>query len=142
MLTKQTQRKLGQPQGNVKRTCPKKPKQEKSSRVENVVSKPPCNMKPSISIQRGHITINVNFRNYTLNNITINNWSIAKSLWCEPRDHVVTQPTIKIEIWSRKAKIDLIGVWHNGNHLESKMLSANLHAIWSLLLVSKEVILQ
>jgi hypothetical protein len=35
--------------------------------------------------------------------------------WCEPRDHVVMQPTIKIEIWSRKAEIDLIGVWHNGN---------------------------
>jgi hypothetical protein len=35
--------------------------------------------------------------------------------WCEPCDHVVTQPTIKIEIWSRKAKIGLIGVWHNGN---------------------------
>jgi hypothetical protein len=37
------------------------------------------------------------------------------STWCEPRDHVVTQPTIKIEIWSRKAEIGLIGVWHNGN---------------------------
>ena len=35
--------------------------------------------------------------------------------WCEPCDHVVTQPTIKIEIWSRKAEIGLIGVWHNGN---------------------------
>jgi len=35
--------------------------------------------------------------------------------WCEPRDHVVTQPTIKIEIWSRKAEIGLIGVWHNQN---------------------------
>jgi len=35
--------------------------------------------------------------------------------WCEPRDHVVTQPTIKIEIWSRKTEIGLIGVWHNGN---------------------------
>jgi hypothetical protein len=35
--------------------------------------------------------------------------------WYEPRDHVVTQPTIKIEIWSRKAEIGLIGVWHNGN---------------------------
>jgi hypothetical protein len=35
--------------------------------------------------------------------------------WCKPRDHVVTQPTIKIEIWSRKAEIGLIGVWHNGN---------------------------
>ena len=34
--------------------------------------------------------------------------------WCEPRDHVVTT-TIKIEIWSRKAEIGLIGVWHNGN---------------------------
>jgi hypothetical protein len=35
--------------------------------------------------------------------------------WCEPHNHVVTQPTIKIEIWSRKAEIGLIGVWHNGN---------------------------
>ena len=35
--------------------------------------------------------------------------------WCKPRDYVVTQPTIKIEIWSRKAEIGLIGVWHNGN---------------------------
>jgi len=39
----------------------------------------------------------------------------ADTNWCEPRDHVVMQPTIKIEIWSRKAEIDLIGVWHNGN---------------------------
>jgi len=35
--------------------------------------------------------------------------------WCKPRDHVVTQPTIKIEIWSQKAEIGLIGVWHNEN---------------------------
>jgi hypothetical protein len=35
--------------------------------------------------------------------------------WCDPRDHVVRQPTIKIEIWSQKAEIGLIGVWHNGN---------------------------
>ena len=35
--------------------------------------------------------------------------------WCEPRDHVVTQPTIMFEIWSRKAEIGLIGVWHNRN---------------------------
>jgi hypothetical protein len=28
---------------------------------------------------------------------------------------VITKPTIKIEIWSWKAKIDLIGMWHNGN---------------------------
>ena len=35
--------------------------------------------------------------------------------WCEPHDHVVTPPTIKIEIWSWKAEIGLIGVWHNGN---------------------------
>jgi hypothetical protein len=35
--------------------------------------------------------------------------------WCEPYNHVVTQPTIKIEIWSRKAKIGMIGDWHNGN---------------------------
>jgi hypothetical protein len=38
--------------------------------------------------------------------------------WCEPHDHVVTQPTIKIEIWSRKAEIGLIGVWHNENLLQ------------------------
>jgi hypothetical protein len=37
-------------------------------------------------------------------------WS--ECIWWEPRDHVVTQPTIKIEIWS---EIGLIGVWHNGN---------------------------
>ena len=36
-------------------------------------------------------------------------------VWCKPRDHMVTQPTIKIEIWSQKAEIGLIGVWHNGN---------------------------
>ena len=36
-------------------------------------------------------------------------------IWCEPRDHVVMQPTIKIEIRSRKAEIGLIKVWHNGN---------------------------
>jgi hypothetical protein len=35
--------------------------------------------------------------------------------WCKPRDHVVTQPTIKIKIWSWKAERGLIGVWHNGN---------------------------
>jgi len=40
---------------------------------------------------------------------------IKQDNWCEPRDHVVTQPTIKIEFWSRKAEIGLIGVWHNGN---------------------------
>jgi len=28
---------------------------------------------------------------------------------------MITQPTIKIEIWSRKAEICSIGVWHNGN---------------------------
>jgi hypothetical protein len=28
---------------------------------------------------------------------------------------VITQLTIKIEIWSRKTEISLIGVWHNGN---------------------------
>jgi hypothetical protein len=33
--------------------------------------------------------------------------------WCEPRDHVVMQPTINIEIWSWKAEKGLIGVWHN-----------------------------
>jgi hypothetical protein len=38
--------------------------------------------------------------------------------WCELRDHVVTQPTIKIEIWFWKAEIGLIGVWHNRNLLQ------------------------
>jgi len=38
--------------------------------------------------------------------------------WCKSYDHVVTQPRIKIEIWSRKAKIGLIGVWHNENLLQ------------------------
>jgi hypothetical protein len=42
-------------------------------------------------------------------------FSSLESHWCESRDHVVTQPTIKIEIWSRKVEIGLIGVWHNGN---------------------------
>jgi hypothetical protein len=32
-------------------------------------------------------------------------------MWSETRDHVVTQPTIKIEILSRKTEKDLIGVW-------------------------------
>jgi hypothetical protein len=35
--------------------------------------------------------------------------------WCEPRYHVVTQPTIKIEIWSRKAEIGSKGVCHDEN---------------------------
>jgi hypothetical protein len=35
--------------------------------------------------------------------------------WCESCDHVIMQPTIKIEIWSWKAEIGLIGVWHNEN---------------------------
>jgi hypothetical protein len=30
-------------------------------------------------------------------------------------NRVVTQIIIKIEIWSWKAEIDLIGVWHNEN---------------------------
>jgi len=34
---------------------------------------------------------------------------------CESPDHVVTQTIIKIEIWSRKAKIDMMAVRHNGN---------------------------
>jgi hypothetical protein len=35
--------------------------------------------------------------------------------WCEPRDHVVTQPTRK-DINSRKpSKSGLIGVWHKDN---------------------------
>jgi hypothetical protein len=47
---------------------------------------------------------------------------------CKPRDHVVTQPTIKIEIWSRKAEIGLIGVWHNGNLPQGTMETS-----WTLL---------
>jgi hypothetical protein len=39
----------------------------------------------------------------------------TESKWCKPHDHVVTQPTIKIEIWSWEAEIAMIGVWHNGN---------------------------
>ena len=35
--------------------------------------------------------------------------------WYELRDHVVMQFTIKIEIWSRKIKRGLVGVWHNEN---------------------------
>jgi len=38
-----------------------------------------------------------------------------KKIQCGPRDHMFTQPKIKIEIWSPKVKIDLIGVWHNEN---------------------------
>jgi hypothetical protein len=44
-----------------------------------------------------------------------NNWIGGWLKWCEPHDHVVMQPTIKIEIWSRKVEIGLIGVWHNRN---------------------------
>jgi len=40
---------------------------------------------------------------------------IHHQMWCEARDHMVMKPIIKIEIWSRKAEIGLIGVWHNGN---------------------------
>ena len=48
------------------------------------------------------------------------NWSwkdlkIFLRNWCELYDHMVTQPTIKIEIWSRKVKRGLIGLWHNEN---------------------------
>jgi hypothetical protein len=42
-------------------------------------------------------------------------WSGFMHTWCKPHDHVVTQSIIKIEIWSQKAEIGLIGVWHNGN---------------------------
>ena len=43
--------------------------------------------------------------------------TLFRSLALIPTDEnrVVTQPTIKIQIWSRKAKISLIRVWHNGN---------------------------
>ena len=32
----------------------------------------------------------------------------SDTTWCEPRDHVVTQPTTKNEIWFRKAEIGLM----------------------------------
>jgi hypothetical protein len=38
--------------------------------------------------------------------------------WCKSHSHMVTQPTIKIEIWSWKAEIDMIKVWHNKNLLQ------------------------
>jgi len=43
--------------------------------------------------------------------------TLFRSLALIPTDAnlMITQPTIKIEIWSWKAKIGLIGVWHNGN---------------------------
>ena len=43
--------------------------------------------------------------------------TLFRSLALIPTDAnlVITQPTIKIEIWSRKAEIGLIGVWHNEN---------------------------
>ena len=40
---------------------------------------------------------------------------IEINLWCEPYDFVVMQPTIKIEIWSRKAENGMVGMWHNEN---------------------------
>jgi len=40
-------------------------------------------------------------------------WSL--SLIPTDANLVITQPTIKIEIWSRIAEIGLIGVWHNEN---------------------------
>jgi hypothetical protein len=45
-------------------------------------------------------------------------YEVIQTFWCEPHDHVVTQPTIKIEISSRKAEKGLIGVWHNENLLQ------------------------
>ena len=41
--------------------------------------------------------------------------SSSDTNWCNSHDQVVTQPIIKINIWSKKAEIGLIGVWHNGN---------------------------
>jgi hypothetical protein len=43
--------------------------------------------------------------------------TLFESLTLIPTDvnFMIMQPTIKIEIWSRKAKIGLIGVWHSGN---------------------------
>ena len=42
---------------------------------------------------------------------TVIRWNITLS----DANLVITQPTIKIDICSRKAKIGLIGVWHNRN---------------------------
>jgi hypothetical protein len=43
--------------------------------------------------------------------------TLFRSLTLIPTDVnlVVTQPTIKIDIWSWKAEISLIGVWHIEN---------------------------
>jgi hypothetical protein len=35
--------------------------------------------------------------------------------WCEPRDHMVTQPTRKDTIPGKPSKSGLIGVWHKDN---------------------------
>jgi hypothetical protein len=40
---------------------------------------------------------------------------MQKTKYISDANLVVTQPTIKIEIWSRKAEIGMIGVWHNEN---------------------------
>jgi hypothetical protein len=37
------------------------------------------------------------------------------SLWCEPRNHMVTQPTHKDTSPGKPSKLGLIGVWHKDN---------------------------
>jgi hypothetical protein len=50
-----------------------------------------------------------------LDGITLEFEKLNESPWCKPHDHMVTQPIIKIEIWSWKPEISLIRVWHNEN---------------------------
>jgi hypothetical protein len=51
---------------------------------------------------------------------------------------VITQPTIKIEIWSRKAEIGLIGVWHNGNLPQgTNTIGLSRMTSWSQLIFDK-----
>jgi len=41
--------------------------------------------------------------------------SSSDTKWCEPRDHVVTQPTHKDTIPGKPSKSGLIRVWHKDN---------------------------
>ena len=54
----------------------------------------------------------------------------------KPRDHVVTQPIIKIEIWYQKAEKDLIGVWHNENLLQGTNTIGMTWTMWEWFLRS------
>jgi hypothetical protein len=38
--------------------------------------------------------------------------SSSNTIWCEPHDHVVTQPTHKDTILGKPSKSSLIRVWH------------------------------